>query len=168
MRSLSLPSTHFRRAWRLIYTDICRLAYKSSSKTAKRDRQSAKRDRAPCLAVGSALVRARASESVHSTRSERATLRKSKTNEKLPKFEKTLSFSFFKGIIIHNLEFLSFQKMCGLYGFLFKTQALERSARGRSWRVADTLNSPYLHWTEVQFNFLLWLSVVPFSRPVIK
>ena len=51
--------------------------------------------------------------------------------KKLPKFEKPLSFSFSKGII-HNLESLSFQKMCSLYGFLFKTQAQERSMRGRS------------------------------------
>ena len=73
MRSLSLSSAHFRRAWRLIYTDIC-------------------------------------------------------FREKLPKFEKPLSLSFFKGII-HNLELLSFQKMCGLYGFLFKTQALDGDPR---------------------------------------
>ena len=61
-----------------------RLAYKSSSK-------SAKRDRAPCLEARSAIVRARASErvarasesscQVHSTRSERATLRKSNVDK---------------------------------------------------------------------------------------
>ena len=39
----------------------------------------------------------------------------------------------------HNLELLSFQKMYGLLGFTKKMKALQRSAWGRSWRVADTL-----------------------------
>ena len=48
---------------------------------------------------------------------------------KTSKVEKPLSFSFFKGII-HNLELLSFYKFAVCMGFLFKTQARERSARG--------------------------------------
>ena len=47
-------------------------------------------------------------------------------------------FEIFKRMS-HNLELLSFQKMCGLFGFIRKMKALQRSARGRSWRVADTL-----------------------------
>ena len=51
-----------------LFMSTGRLAHKSSSK-------SAKRDRAPCLEARSAIVRAR---QVYSTRSERATLRKSR------------------------------------------------------------------------------------------
>ena len=40
----------------------------------------------------------------------------------------------------HNLELLSFQKMYGLLEFIRKMKVLQRSARRRSWRVADTLN----------------------------
>ena len=42
-------------------------------------------------------------------------------------------FEIFKEMS-HNLELLSFQKMCGLSGFIREARALQRSARGRSWR----------------------------------
>ena len=53
----------------------------------------------------------------------------------------------------HNLELLSFQKMYGLLGFIRKIKALQRSARGRSWRVADTLR-----FLQEQTNPLSFLS----------
>ena len=45
----------------------------------------------------------------------------------------TLSYDFeiIKGMS-HNLELLSFQKMCDLSGFIRKMKALQRSARARS------------------------------------
>ena len=39
--------------------------------------------------------------------------------------------------LCHNLKLLCFQKMCGLWAFIWKTKAQEWSARGRSWRVAS-------------------------------
>ena len=49
-----------------------------------------------------------------------------------------LRFEIFKRMT-PNLELLSFQKMCGLLGFIRKMKALQRSARGQSRTVADTL-----------------------------
>ena len=40
-------------------------------------------------------------------------------------------FEIFKRMS-HDLELLSFQKMCGLLGFIRNMKALQRSARGRS------------------------------------
>ena len=50
----------------------------------------------------------------------------------------TLSYDFeiFEGMS-HNLELLSFQRMCGLLGFIRKMKALQRSVHRQSWRVAE-------------------------------
>ena len=60
----------------------------------------------------------------------------------------------------HNLKLLSCQKMYGLLEFIRKLKALQRSARGRSWRVADTLIRliPLSTWTLTWAFFRLWIS----------
>ena len=59
------------------------------------------------------------------------------------KYAISFDFEIFKGMS-HNLEPLSFQKTYGLSGFMREMKALQRSARGRSWTLADTLNVDWL------------------------
>ena len=69
----------------------------------------------------------------------------------------------------HNLELFSFQKMCSLLGFIRKMKALQRSARGWSWRVADTLSGTNQQMLSVRslslfygwhFSYSLFLTTV--------